>query len=139
MRQDESNNITNKNKTTGEAFLADNAKKPDVVTTASGLQYKVIKEGDGAQPKATDRVIVHYAGTLIDGTLFDSSYKRGKPATFPLNQVIRGWTEAVQLMKVGSKWQLFLPPHLAYGSQGAGGTIGPDATLIFEVELLGIL
>jgi len=139
MRQDGSNNIVNKNKTTGEAFLAENAKKPDVVTTASGLQYKVMKEGDGAQPKAADKVIVHYAGTLLDGTLFDSSYKRGKPATFPLNQVIRGWTEAVQLMKVGSKWQLFLPPHLAYGSQGAGGTIGPDATLIFEVELLGIL
>ena len=106
--------------------------------TESGLQYKVIKEGDGPMPKATDTVSVNYRGTLIDGTEFDSSYKRGEPASLPLNGVIKGWAEALQLMKVGSKWQLFLPSSLAYGERGAGQEIGPNSTLIFEVELLSI-
>jgi FKBP-type peptidyl-prolyl cis-trans isomerase FklB len=127
-----------KNRKEGEAFLADNAKKEGVKTLPSGLQYKVIKEGTGPVPKATDRVETNYRGTLIDGTEFDSSYKRGMPAVFPVNAVIAGWTEALQLMKVGSKWQLFVPSKLAYGERGAGREIGPDATLVFEVELLGI-
>ncbi|MBI3610708.1 MAG: FKBP-type peptidyl-prolyl cis-trans isomerase [Nitrospirae bacterium] len=127
-----------KNKTEGEAFLAQNKKKEGVVTLPSGLQYKVIKEGAGKMPKATDTVTTHYRGTLIDGTEFDSSYKRGQPASFPVNGVIAGWTEALQLMKVGSKWQLFIPSNLAYGARGGGPTIGPNAALIFEVELLSI-
>jgi len=127
-----------KNRTEGEKFLAGNAKKPDVKTTASGLQYQVLKMGDGPKPKATDRVKVNYEGRLIDGTVFDSSYKRGQPVTFPLNRVIKGWTEGLQLMPVGSKFRLFLPPELAYGERGAGSAIGPNATLIFDVELLGI-
>lgn len=128
-----------KNKADGEKFLADNKSKEGVKVTASGLQYQVIKEGDGAQPKATDEVTVHYVGTLIDGTEFDSSVKRGQPATFSLNSVIPGWTEGVQLMKVGSKYKFFVPAALGYGSNGTpGGPIGPDATLIFEVELLSI-
>ena len=127
-----------KNKKEGEAFLAENAKKDGVKTLPSGLQYKVIKSGDGATPKATDTVETNYRGTLIDGTEFDSSYKRGQPATFPVKGVIAGWTEALQLMKVGDKWQLFVPPDLAYGERGAGREIGPNATLVFEVELLGI-
>jgi len=122
----------------GKAFLAENAKKKGVVTLPSGLQYKIITKGDGPSPKLTDRVSTHYRGTLIDGTEFDSSYKRGEPAKFAVNGVIKGWTEALQLMKVGSKWQLFVPAKLAYGSRGAGGTIGPNTTLIFEVELLSI-
>ena len=126
------------NKTLEEAFLKENAKKPGVKTTASGLQYKVISTGAGPLPKLTDTVKVHYRGTLLDGTEFDSSYKRNAPAVFPLNGVIKGWTEALQLMKVGSKWQIFLPSSLAYGEQGAGQVIGPNATLIFDVELLGI-
>jgi FKBP-type peptidyl-prolyl cis-trans isomerase len=109
-----------------------------VKTTASGLQYKVIREGTGAQPKATDMVTVNYRGTLINGTEFDSSYKRGQPATFPLNGVIKGWTEGVQLMKVGSKYQFFIPSNLAYGERAVGPDIGPNATLIFEVELLDV-
>ncbi len=121
----------------GEDFLAANAKKEGVKTTASGLQYKVIKSGSGPSPKATDTVKVHYNGTLIDGTVFDSSIRRGSPATFPVDGVIPGWTEALQLMKVGDKWQLFIPSKLAYGEQGPG-PIGPNATLIFDVELLGI-
>ena len=121
----------------GEDFLAANAKKEGVKTTASGLQYKVIKSGSGPSPKPTDTVKVHYNGTLIDGTVFDSSIRRGSPATFPVNGVIPGWTEALQLMKVGDKWQLFIPAKLAYGEQGPG-PIGPNATLIFDVELLGI-
>src|SRR6476469_3884300 len=125
-----------KNKTEGTKFLEDNKKKPGVKTTASGLQYKVEKEGTGPQPKATDMVTVNYRGTLIDGTEFDSSYKRGHPATFPVNGVIKGWTEALQLMKPGAKYQLFIPSTLAYGERGAGQTIGPNATLIFDVELL---
>jgi FKBP-type peptidyl-prolyl cis-trans isomerase len=127
-----------KNKAEGEKFLEENKKKDGVKTTTSGLQYKVIKEGSGASPKETDTVVTNYRGTLIDGTEFDSSYKRNEPATFPVNRVIKGWTEALQLMKPGSKYQLFIPSSLAYGERGAGQTIGPNATLIFEVELLSI-
>ncbi len=125
-----------KNKTDGVKFLEDNKKKPGVKTTASGLEYKVEKEGTGAQPKPTDMVTVNYRGTLIDGTEFDSSYKRGQPATFPVNGVIKGWTEALQLMKVGSKYQVVVPANLAYGERSVSPEIGPNATLIFEVELL---
>src|SRR6201997_3933223 len=124
-----------KNKTDGAKYLEENKKKPGVKTTASGLQYKLIKDGTGAQPKATDMVTVNYRGTLIDGTEFDSSYKRGQPATFPVNEVIKGWTEALQLMKAGSKYQLFIPANLAYGERAMGPDIGPNSTLIFEVEL----
>ncbi|HET9418909.1 MAG TPA: FKBP-type peptidyl-prolyl cis-trans isomerase [Chthoniobacterales bacterium] len=127
-----------KNKTDGERFLAENKKKDGVKTTPSGLQYKVIKEGNGPQPKETDTVVANYRGTLIDGTEFDSSYKRGQTATFPLNRVIRGWTEGLQLMKVGSKYQFFIPANLGYGSQQMGPDIGPNSTLIFDVELVGI-
>jgi FKBP-type peptidyl-prolyl cis-trans isomerase FklB len=126
------------NKKKGEAFLVENKKQKGVVTLPSGLQYKILKDAKGAKPKATDTVSTHYRGTLIDGTEFDSSIKRGQPAEFPVNQVIPGWTEALQLMPVGSKWQLFIPSDLAYGPQGAGNTIGPNSTLIFEVELLDI-
>lgn len=122
----------------GKAFLAENGKKEGVKTTASGLQYEVIKEGDGAKPKATDEVTVHYHGTLIDGTVFDSSVERKEPATFPLNGVISGWTEGVQLMATGSKYRFFIPYDLAYGERGAGADIKPYSTLIFEVELLKI-
>src|SRR5881397_1440200 len=125
-----------KNKTEGTKFLEENKKKAGVKTTASGLQYKVVKDGTGAQPKATDMVTVNYRGTLVDGTEFDSSYKRGQPATFPVNGVIKGWTEALQLMKVGSKYQLWIPSSLAYGERSVSPEIGPNATLIFEVELL---
>jgi FKBP-type peptidyl-prolyl cis-trans isomerase FklB len=128
-----------KNLTEGEKFLTENKKKEGVKTTASGLQYKVLKEGSGASPKETDTVVTNYKGTLIDGTEFDSSYKRNEPATFPVNRVIKGWTEALQLMKPGAKYQLFIPSALAYGERGAGQTIGPNATLIFEVELLSIV
>jgi FKBP-type peptidyl-prolyl cis-trans isomerase FklB len=127
-----------KNKKDGEAFLAENKKKEGVKTLPSGLQYKVIKEGTGKSPKATDKVSTHYQGTLINGTEFDSSIKRGTPAEFPVNGVIPGWTEALQLMKVGSKWQLFVPSKLAYNEKGAGPLIGPNAVLIFTVELLAI-
>lgn len=127
-----------KNRKEGEAFLAENKKKEGVVTTESGLQYMVLHEGDGPKPKVTDRVKVHYRGTLIDGTEFDSSYKRGKPATFPLKGVVAGWTEALQLMKVGSKYRLFVPSELAYGKRGRGPKIEPNAVLIFELELLEI-
>ncbi|MBI3469389.1 MAG: FKBP-type peptidyl-prolyl cis-trans isomerase [Planctomycetes bacterium] len=126
------------NKKEGEAFLAENKKKQGVKTAASGLQYKVIKEGKGKVPKPADTVTVHYRGTLIDGTEFDSSYGRGEPASFPVNGVIKGWTEALQLMAVGSKWQLFIPANLAYGEKGAGTDIGPNAVLIFDVELIAI-
>jgi len=128
------------NKTEGEAFLAANKAKDGVVTLPSGLQYKILTAGTGPKPAATDSVSCNYRGTLINGTEFDSSYKRGQPATFGVGQVIKGWTEALQLMPVGSKWQLFIPSSLAYGEQGAGGgQIGPNATLIFEVELLSIV
>jgi FKBP-type peptidyl-prolyl cis-trans isomerase FklB len=130
--------LADKNQKEGEVFLAENKKKKGVVTLPSGLQYHVITAGTGKIPKATDTVTTHYRGTLIDGTEFDSSYKRGEPASFPVNGVIKGWTEALQLMKVGSKWQLFIPSNLAYGPQGAGQVIGPSATLIFEIELLSI-
>jgi FKBP-type peptidyl-prolyl cis-trans isomerase len=127
-----------KNAADGEKFLADNKKKEGVKTTSSGLQYKVVKEGNGPQPKDTDTVVANYRGTLINGTEFDSSYKRGQPATFPLNRVIKGWTEGLQLMKVGSKYQFFIPASLAYGEQQMGPDIGPNSTLIFDVELVGI-
>jgi len=124
----------------GKAFLEENASKEGVKVTESGLQYKVLEEGDpaGKSPSATDTVEVHYRGTLIDGTEFDSSYKRGQPLSFPLNRVIPGWTEGMQFMKEGAKYQFFIPSHLAYGPQGAGGIIGPNETLIFEVELLKV-
>jgi FKBP-type peptidyl-prolyl cis-trans isomerase len=130
--------LAEKNKKDGESFLAENKKKEGVKTLPSGLQYKVIKEGTGKTPKVTDTVTTNYRGTVIDGTEFDSSYKRGQPTTFPVNGVIRGWTEALQLMKTGSKWQLFVPSDLAYGERGAGPQIGPNAVLIFEVELLSV-
>jgi FKBP-type peptidyl-prolyl cis-trans isomerase len=127
-----------KNTADGDKFLAENKKKEGVKTTSSGLQYKVINDGNGPQPKATDTVTVNYRGTLVDGTEFDSSYKRGQAATFPVNGVIKGWTEALQLMKVGSKYQLFIPASLAYAERQMGTDIGPNSTLIFEVELVGI-
>ena len=126
------------NKKEGEAFLADNKSKEGVVALPSGLQYKVLKEGNGPKPTATDSVVCNYRGTLINGTEFDSSTKHGGPATFPVNGVIKGWTEALQLMPVGSKWQLFVPSDLAYAERGAGADIGSNATLIFEVELVSI-
>jgi FKBP-type peptidyl-prolyl cis-trans isomerase FklB len=127
-----------KNMKEGDVFLAANAKKEGVKVTSSGLQYKVLKTGSGESPKAVDKVKVHYHGTLIDGTVFDSSVERGEPIEFPLDGVIPGWTEGVQLMKVGDKFQFVIPSKLAYGAQGAGSKIGPNATLVFEVELLGI-
>ena len=139
-QQDEYQAAVEKNKIQGDAFLAANKAKPGVVTTPSGLQYKVVQEGTGPKPAPTDTVVCNYKGTLVDGTEFDSSYKRGQPATFPVNQVIKGWTEALQLMPVGSKWELYIPPSLGYGERGTpnGGPIGPNATLIFEVELVSI-
>lgn len=122
----------------GEKFLSENGKKEGVVTTASGLQYQVLSEGNGKQPKATDNVTCHYEGSLIDGTVFDSSYKRGEPATFGLQQVIAGWTEGLQLMKEGSKFRFFIPYMLGYGASGAGQSIPPYATLIFDVELIKV-
>jgi FKBP-type peptidyl-prolyl cis-trans isomerase FklB len=122
----------------GQKFLDENAKREGVVTTATGLQYEVLKEGSGDSPKETDNVTVHYHGTLIDGTVFDSSVDRGQPATFPVNGVIPGWVEALQLMNPGAKYKLFIPSNLAYGERGAGGAIGPNATLVFEVELISI-
>jgi FKBP-type peptidyl-prolyl cis-trans isomerase FklB len=130
--------LSEKNKAEGEKFLAENGKKEGVKTLPSGLQYKVITPGSGKSPKLSDSVTTHYKGTLIDGTEFDSSYKRGEPATFPVSGVIAGWTEALQLMKEGAKWQIFLPPALAYGERGAGRDIGPNATLVFEVELISV-
>jgi len=127
-----------KNKAEGEKFLAENAKRAGVKTLPSGLQYKEITPGKGKSPKPTDTVTTHYKGTLIDGTEFDSSYKRGEPATFQVSGVIAGWTEALQLMKEGAKWQLFVPSNLAYGERGAGREIGPNAALIFEVELISV-
>lgn len=120
----------------GETFLAENRLRPGVVETSSGLQYEIITEGKGPKPSATSKVTCHYHGTLTDGTVFDSSVQRGQPATFPLNMVIKGWTEALQLMPTGSKWRLFLPPHLAYGDRQTGAHIGPNSTLVFEVELI---
>ncbi len=137
-QQEQMKALGEKNKKEGEAFLAENAKKEGVKTLPSGLQYKVITEGKGKKPRATDSVTVNYRGTLIDGTEFDSSIKRGQPATFPVNGVIPGWTEALQLMKEGSKWQLVIPSSLAYKEQGAGGAIGPNAVLVFEVEIISV-
>jgi FKBP-type peptidyl-prolyl cis-trans isomerase FklB len=122
----------------GMQFLAENALREGVVSCESGLQYEIIQEGTGRKPGPVSNVTCHYHGTLPDGTVFDSSVQRGRPATFPLNRVISGWTEALQLMPVGSKWRLFLPPHLAYGEQQVSAQIGPNSTLVFEVELLGI-
>ena len=127
-----------KNLEAGMQFLAENAKKDGVVTTESGLQYKVIKSGDGPSPKVDDTVTTHYRGTLIDGREFDSSYSRGQPASFPVNGVIKGWTEALQMMKVGDKWELYIPSDLAYGSSQRSELIQPNSTLVFELELLGI-
>ena len=123
----------------GRAFLEANGKRTEVSTLKSGLQYEILKEGNGSHPKASDKVKVHYHGTLIDGTVFDSSVRRGEPATFGVTQVIAGWVEALQLMPVGSKWKLYIPSNLAYGAQGAGQHIGPHTTLIFEVELIDIV
>ncbi|MDB5192664.1 MAG: FKBP-type peptidyl-prolyl cis-trans isomerase [Segetibacter sp.] len=134
MKEEKSTN----NLQAGEEFLTQNAQRPEVKTTPSGLQYEVLTEGDGPKPKATNTVKCHYHGTLINGTVFDSSVQRGQPATFPLNMVIKGWTEALQLMSVGSKYRLFLHPTLAYGERSAGALIQPNSTLIFDVELLGI-
>jgi len=120
----------------GKQFLAGNKERPEVTETESGLQYEVLVQGDGPKPTATSKVTCHYHGTLINGTVFDSSVQRGQPATFPLNMVIKGWTEALQLMPTGSKWRLYLPPHLAYGERQTGSFIGPNSTLIFDVELI---
>lgn len=128
-----------KNQEEGKKFLEENRKKEGVVELPSGLQYQVLTEGSGDKPAITDQVKCHYHGTLIDGTVFDSSIQRGQPAVFPVNGVIKGWIEALQLMKTGSKWRLFIPSELAYGQQGAGGVIEPDSTLIFDVELLEII
>jgi FKBP-type peptidyl-prolyl cis-trans isomerase FklB len=136
--EEELKKAAEKNKKEGEEFLAENKKKEGVKTLESGLQYKVLEEGTGASPTADDTVTVNYVGKLLDGTEFDSSYKRGQPATFPVKGVIKGWTEALQLMKEGAKWKLFIPSDLAYGEKGAPPTIGPNATLIFDVELISI-
>ena len=135
---EERKNLGEANKEKGEKFLEANKAKEGVITLESGLQYKILKKGTGASPKATDIVKCHYKGTTIDGKEFDSSYKRGEPATFALNKVIKGWTEGLQLMKEGGKWEFFIPPELAYGEMGSGPHIGPNEVLIFEVELLGI-
>lgn len=139
-RQQEANSAMAKvNQEAGEAFLKENGMREQVKTTASGLQYEVIEAGSGASPKPSDEVTVHYTGKLIDGTVFDSSVERGAPATFGVTQVIPGWVEALQMMKEGDKWRLFIPSNLAYGPNGAGGVIGPNATLIFDVELIKVL
>ena len=139
QQEEDAGKIAEQNMAEGESFLVENGTKDGVLTTESGLQYKIITAGSGAKPEATDTVEVHYAGTLIDGTEFDSSYARGATVSFPVNGVIPGWTEALQLMPVGSKWQLFIPSALAYGPGGTGGgPIGPNATLIFDVELVSI-
>lgn len=138
VRQESARKIVEKNKQDGDAFLAKNKGAKGVKTTASGLQYKVITAGKGKSPTAEDTVTVNYRGTLIDGTEFDSSYKRNQPATFPVKGVIAGWTEALPLMKEGAKWMLYIPANLAYGERGAGQMIGPNSTLLFEVELLSI-
>jgi FKBP-type peptidyl-prolyl cis-trans isomerase FklB len=129
--------ISEKNKREGEALFAENVKKEGVVTLPSGLQYKILKQGDGKKPTLEDKIVCHYRGTLLDGNEFDSSYKRNQPPTLPVKGLIKGWSEALQLMPVGSKWQLFIPPHLAYGDRVVGG-IGPNAMLVFEVELISI-
>lgn len=135
-QQDE---MLNRNLEEGRIFLEENKKRVGVITLPSGLQYEILTEGDGAKPKATDKVRCHYHGTLLNGTVFDSSVQRDQPAVFGVNQVIKGWVEALQLMPVGSKWRLFIPSELAYGERGAGSSIEPNSTLIFDVELLGIV
>lgn len=137
-KQEADAEVATKNLEEGEEFLAENKKREGVKTLPSGLQYEVIEAGDGKSPEATDTVVTNYKGTLIDGTEFDSSYKRGKPATFPVNGVIKGWTEVLQLMKTGAKWKVYVPSDLAYGNRGAGPLIGPNSTLIFEIELLEV-
>jgi len=137
-QQEERKKLGEKNLAEGKAFLEKNKSAKGVITLEDGLQYRIIKEGTGKKPKATDKVTVNYTGTLIDGTEFDSSYKRGKPATFPVNGVIKGWTEALQLMKEGAVWELFIPSDLAYGERGAGNDIGPNAVLIFQIELISV-
>jgi FKBP-type peptidyl-prolyl cis-trans isomerase FklB len=137
-RQENTRMAGEKNRAEGDAYLAANSKKPGVVTLPSGLQYRIITQGTGKKPSASSTVSTHYVGRLLNGTEFDSSVKRGQPATFPVNGVIKGWTEALQMMPVGSKWELVIPPSLGYGEQGAGGVIPPNAVLIFEVELLSI-
>jgi FKBP-type peptidyl-prolyl cis-trans isomerase len=137
-QQAQAQKVGDANKQSGQQFLAANKTKEGVVTLPSGLQYKVLKEGTGPKPAATDTVECNYRGTLVDGTEFDSSYKTGKPASFPVNQVIKGWTEALQLMPVGSKWQLVIPSDLAYGERSPGAEIGPNSTLVFELDLLSI-
>jgi FKBP-type peptidyl-prolyl cis-trans isomerase FklB len=137
-RAETTRKLGEKNKAEGEKFLAENGKKEGVKTLPSGLQYKELAPGTGKTPTSTDTVTTHYRGTLVDGTEFDSSHKRGEPVTFPVSGVIPGWAEALQLMKEGAKWQLFIPPNLAYGDRGAGEVIGPNSTLIFEVELISI-
>ncbi len=137
-QQEESAAMAAVNEKAGKEFLDINGKRPEVRTTASGLQYEILTEGTGTQPGPGDQVTVHYTGKLIDGTVFDSSVDRGEPATFGVTQVIPGWVEALQLMKTGAKWRLFIPSQLAYGPQGAGGVIGPNQTLIFDVELIGV-
>ena len=132
------NEMLGENLRIGRDFLEENKKKEGVITLASGLQYEILREGSGPKPKATEKVKCHYHGTLINGKVFDSSVERGQPAVFGVNQVIKGWVEALQLMSVGSKWRLYIPSELAYGSQGAGSSIEPNSTLIFDVELLGI-
>lgn len=127
-----------KTKADGDAFLAANKSKEGIITLASGLQYKIINTGKGKQPKATDSISAHYEGTLINGTVFDSSYKRGEPATFPVNRVIKGWTEILQLMHEGDKWQVFIPSDLAYGASGSGQAIGPNEALMFDIELIAV-
>ena len=131
MQQKENDNLK-----AGEEFLAENAKRESIVSLPSGLQYEIIKQGDGPKPLASNTVTCHYHGTTIKGEIFDSSVRRGQPASFPLNGVIKGWTEALQLMPTGSKWKLYIPPHLAYGNRGVSREIGPNSTLIFEVELI---
>lgn len=137
-REEIAKRLGEKNKKEGEDFLAENKKKEGVITLPSGLQYKMIKSGSGSKPKLTDTVTAHYRGTLIDGTEFDSSYRRGQTVSFPVSGVIPGWIEALQLMEEGANWQVFIPPNLAYGERGAGRDIGPNATLIFEIELISI-
>lgn len=137
-QEEKQKKASGENAEAAEKFFAENAKKEGVKTTQSGLQYEVITEGKGEKPKASDRVSVHYTGKLLDGTVFDSSVERGEPATFPLNAVIPGWTEGLQLMTVGSKYKLYIPPELGYGERGAGPKIGPNAALVFEVELLKV-
>ena len=137
-QQEENAKMADINAAAGEPFLLENGKRAEVHTTPSGLQYEIVKQGDAPRPTAGDSVTVHYTGKLIDGTVFDSSEERGEPATFGVTQVIPGWVEALQLMNVGSRWRLFIPSALAYGPQGAGGLIGPNQTLVFDVELLAI-